>query len=97
MNTEHTEMTLAESQQMEAARILLVAAAQYAACVTMAHSEEHPEFAAALPPGAEFSVRVTGILGARPRVALTVAVGGVEREIGHSELLRIRDTLGATN
>jgi|GEM_PF-4350870 len=94
---ENTEMTLAESQEKEAARILLVAAAQYAACVTMAHSEEHPEFAAALPPGAAFSVRIADILGMRPRVALTVAVGGVEREIGFSELLRTADKLGAVN
>ena len=94
---EKTEMTLAQSQENEAARILLVAAARYAACASLAHSEEHPDFAATLPPGAAFSVRVTDILGLHPRVALTVAVAGVEHELGHSELARKSDKLGAVN
>ncbi len=94
---ENTEMTLAEAQEKEAARALLVAAAQYAACATLAHSEAHPDFAATLPPGAAFSVRVADILGMRPRVSLTVAVAGTEHEIGHSELLRKSDKLGAVN
>lgn len=91
------EMTLARTQEKEAARVLLVAAAQFAACAALAHSEEHPDFAATLPPGAAFSVRVLDILGLHPRVSLTVAVAGVEHELGHSELLRKSDKLGALN
>lgn len=73
----------------ELARLLLVAAAQFAAAAMDAFSKNYPEQVEMLAEaGGSFGVRVSDILTAEPRVGLVNVIDGKDVEIAHVLLSR---------
>lgn len=81
---------LPSNDRQDLARQALIAAANFAAVMIGDYAKAHPAQAAALASrSAQFSVRVTNLLGAQPQVALVAPSAEGDIEIGRIELDRV--------